>query len=161
MAANRAVWMKGICQIWSRGRHFSPSLPARRPTQGRGPTGIWHSAHSISDAWAEISGILVTGRFSSAMSRGITYWFRIFSCTHAQFFHCQEKWRNKGNEGNNELDPRVYATFNRAAGWRPTIPWTRIWAYVKLEKIKLHLKKDIFVLFLCCSPMVPSEKSTA
>ena len=25
---NRAEWMKGICHIWSRGRHFSPSLPA-------------------------------------------------------------------------------------------------------------------------------------
>lgn len=29
------------------------------------------------------------------------------------------------------------------------------------KKTKLHLKKDIFVLFLCCSPMVPSEKSRA
>ena len=32
--------MKGICLIWSRGRNFSPSLPDRGPTQGRGPTGI-------------------------------------------------------------------------------------------------------------------------
>ena len=39
--------MKGICHIWSRGRHFSPSLPDRGPTQVRGPTGIWNLAHSI------------------------------------------------------------------------------------------------------------------
>ena len=26
----RAEWMKGICHIWSRGRHFSPSLPGDR-----------------------------------------------------------------------------------------------------------------------------------
>ena len=25
-----AEWMKGICHIWSRGRHFSPSLPGNR-----------------------------------------------------------------------------------------------------------------------------------
>ena len=25
---NRALWMKGICLIWSRGRHISLSLPA-------------------------------------------------------------------------------------------------------------------------------------
>ena len=31
-------WLKQICSIWSRGRHFSPSLPDRRPTLGRGPT---------------------------------------------------------------------------------------------------------------------------
>ena len=55
-------WMKGICLIWSRGRHFSPSLPDRGPTQGWGPTGIWHLTHSISDPRAEISGILVMVR---------------------------------------------------------------------------------------------------
>ena len=27
---NRAEWMKGICLLWSRGRHFSPSLPGDR-----------------------------------------------------------------------------------------------------------------------------------
>ena len=27
---NRAEWMKGICHLWSRGRHFSPSLPGDR-----------------------------------------------------------------------------------------------------------------------------------
>ena len=69
---NGALLMKGICLIWSRDRHFSPSLPVR------GPTGIWNSAHSISDPRAEISGILVTVRRSSATSRGTTYWFLIF-----------------------------------------------------------------------------------
>ena len=33
-SASRIGWMKGFCLIWSRGRHFSPSLP------DRGPTGI-------------------------------------------------------------------------------------------------------------------------
>ena len=27
---NRVEWMKGICHLWSRGRHFSPSLPGNR-----------------------------------------------------------------------------------------------------------------------------------
>ena len=27
---NRVEWMKGICHLWSRGRHFSPSLPGDR-----------------------------------------------------------------------------------------------------------------------------------
>ena len=69
---NRAGWMKGICHIWSRGRHFSPSLP------DRGSTGIWSSAHSISDPRAEISGSIVMVRRSGAMSRGTTYWFMFF-----------------------------------------------------------------------------------
>ena len=87
---NRAKWTKGICLLWSRGRHFSPSLP------DRGPTGIWNSAHSISDPRAEISGILVMVRRSSATSRGTTYWFQYFclvldiSFAHAQVFRSEE-----------------------------------------------------------------------
>ena len=27
---NGAEWMKGMCHIWSRGRHFSPSMPGDR-----------------------------------------------------------------------------------------------------------------------------------
>ena len=27
---NRVKWMKGICHMWSRGRHFSPSMPGDR-----------------------------------------------------------------------------------------------------------------------------------
>ena len=27
---NRVEWMKGICHIWSRSRHFSPSMPGDR-----------------------------------------------------------------------------------------------------------------------------------
>ena len=53
---NRAAWLKGIYLIQSRGRHFSPSLPARRSTQGRGTTGIWNSAKSISELQAENLG---------------------------------------------------------------------------------------------------------
>ena len=83
---NGALWMKGICLIWSRGRHFSPSLPDRGPTQGRGPTGIWHLAHSISDPRAEISGILVMVRRSSSSSRGTTYWFQIFCFSTSRVF---------------------------------------------------------------------------
>ena len=30
LVRNRVEWTKGICQIWSRGRHFSPSLPGDR-----------------------------------------------------------------------------------------------------------------------------------
>ena len=81
----QSVLMKEICLIWSRGRYFSPSLP----TQGRGPTGIWNLAHSISDPRAEISGILVMVRHSSAMSRGTTYWFLYFSLSCVWAF----RWR--------------------------------------------------------------------
>ena len=37
------------------------------------------AAHSISDPRAEISGTLVMVRYSSATSRGTTYWFQYFS----------------------------------------------------------------------------------
>ena len=30
LVMNRVEWMKGICHIWSRGRHFSPSMPGDR-----------------------------------------------------------------------------------------------------------------------------------
>ena len=72
--------MKGICVIWSRGRHFPPSLPDRGPTQGRGPTGIRNLAHSISDPRAEISGILVMVRRSSPASRGTGSRFWLLLC---------------------------------------------------------------------------------
>ena len=78
VGCEQSWWMKGICLIWSRGRHFSPSLPDRGPTQGRGPTGISHLAHSISNPRVEISGILVMVRRFSATSRGTTYWFQFF-----------------------------------------------------------------------------------
>ena len=72
--------MKGICLLWSRGRHFSPSL------SNWGPTGIWNLAHSINDARAEISGILVMVRRSSATSRGTTYWVQFLCFTVCQVF---------------------------------------------------------------------------
>ena len=56
--------MKGICLIWSRGRHISPSLPDLEPT------GICSRVHSVSDLRGEISGILVMERRSSTTSRG-------------------------------------------------------------------------------------------
>ena len=51
---NSVEWMKGICHTWSRGRHFSPSLPSRPVT-----TGIRNSALPKSDPRAEISGEIV------------------------------------------------------------------------------------------------------
>ena len=41
--------MKGICHVWSRGRHFSPSLPGDR----------YLKLGSKSDLRAEISGSIV------------------------------------------------------------------------------------------------------
>ena len=72
MDEKRALWMKGICLIWSRGRYISPSLP------DRGPTGIFNLAHSVSDPRAEISGILVMVRLSNSTFRRTTYWFWLF-----------------------------------------------------------------------------------
>ena len=76
----RALWMKGICLIWSRGWHISPSLP------DRGPTGIRNLAHSVSDPRAEISGILVMVRRSSSTSRDTTYWFLYFYFLYSGYF---------------------------------------------------------------------------
>ena len=111
---NRAWWMKGICLIWSRGRHFSPSLP------DRGPTGIWNLAHSISDPRAEISGILVMVRRSSSTSRGTTYWFQYFCCFPVSLvFHLRMRmfpelncWpRGIGNKVNDWKDKLVQRGF--------------------------------------------------
>ena len=49
LVMNRAEWMKGICHIWSRGRHFSPSMPGDR----------YLKLGSKSDHRAEISGNIV------------------------------------------------------------------------------------------------------
>ena len=49
MLKNRTEWMKGICLQWSRGRHFSPSLPGDR----------YLNLGSKSDLRAEISGSIV------------------------------------------------------------------------------------------------------
>ena len=46
---NWTEWMKGICHVWSRGRHFSPSLPGDR----------YLNLGSKSDHRAEISGNIV------------------------------------------------------------------------------------------------------
>ena len=46
---NRAERTKGICHVWSRGRHFSPSLPGDR----------YLKLGSKSDLRAEISGSIV------------------------------------------------------------------------------------------------------
>ena len=46
---NWTEWMKGICRIWSRGRHFSPSMPGDR----------YLKLGSKSDHRAEISGNIV------------------------------------------------------------------------------------------------------
>ena len=46
---NWIEWMTGICHIWSRGRHFSPSLPGDR----------YLNLGSKSDLRAEISGSIV------------------------------------------------------------------------------------------------------
>ena len=49
ITTNWTKWMKGICHIWSRGRHFSPSLPGDR----------YLNLGSKSDLRAEISGSIV------------------------------------------------------------------------------------------------------
>ena len=117
---NRAGWWKGLVScIWFRGRHFSPSLPDRGPTQGWEPTGIWNLAHSISDPRTEISGILVMVRRSSAPSRGTTYWFQFFcmfsfvppfSSTHAQFFSSANCYQKNKTKQKNRLSKRQSPT---------------------------------------------------
>ena len=104
MVSEQSWLMKGVCLIWSRGLHFSPFLPDRGPTQGRGSIGIWNLAHSITDPRAEISGILVMVRCSSATFRGTTYWLvfvflcpRYFVCACASFQMCSAYYQEKTN----------------------------------------------------------------
>ena len=121
---NRALWMKGICLIWSRGQHFSPSLP------DRGPTGIWNLAHSISDARAEISGILVMVRHSSATSRLLLTGSSIFAflcsryliCACANLlnliaYHNQETWCTEGKGGIDRISLWWQVENKKKKGW--------------------------------------------
>ena len=61
---------------------------------GRQVSETW--AHSISDPRAEISGILVMVRRSSATSRSTTYWFQFFRCFACQWSRpCMLKFSNR------------------------------------------------------------------
>ena len=101
------------------------SLPANQgPAQGRGPTGIWNLAHSISDPRAEISAILVMVCRSSTTSRGTTYWFHNFCFPMSRLSGLRmrnfpglmclpkstEKQRQLSNEGKDKHDPRSQFT---------------------------------------------------
>jgi len=55
-----AEWMKGICHIWSRGRHFSPSMPGSL-------------AHK-SDLRDEISGSIVRYDALAPRPEVLLYW---------------------------------------------------------------------------------------
>ena len=69
LSMNRAEWMKGICHIWSRGRHFSPSMPGDR----------YLKLGSKSDHRAEISGNIV--RYDALAPRPEV--LRLISCLYA------------------------------------------------------------------------------
>ena len=80
---NWTEWMKGICLIWSRSRHFSPSMPGDR----------YLKLGSKSDHRAEISGNIV--RYDALAPRPEV--LRSFSCLYANqvkwyFVNCMCKW---------------------------------------------------------------------
>ena len=67
---NRVEWMKGICHIWSKGRHFSPSMPGDRylklSSQKRSP--------------AEISGNIVWYDALALRPEVLLDWYFVCSC---------------------------------------------------------------------------------
>ena len=150
---NRAGLTLGICLVCFRGRHFSPSLPDRGPAQGRGPTGIWNLAHSISDPWAEISAILVVVPRSSTTSRGFCFTMSRLSglrMRNISDLMCIPKSRETKavkqlRKGQARSQIPVYKAFNMvvAMGWRSTTLWVRrVWANFKVKTY--GFKKKLF-----------------
>ena len=101
-------WMKGICLIWFRGRHFSLSLPDRGPTQGRGPIRGPRS-RGYSSCYAALAPL--TGSYVFVLFSKCPRYF-VSACTGFQNYACAG-FQNCGeeNEGSNKLDPRIYAAF--------------------------------------------------
>ena len=62
--------MKGICHIWSRGQHFSPSLPGDR----------YLKLGSKSDHQAEISGNIVRYDALAPRPEVLLSWFLVCAC---------------------------------------------------------------------------------
>ena len=62
--------MKGICHIWSRGRHFSPSLPGDR----------YLNLGSKSDLRAEISGSIVWYDALAPRPEVLLSWYSVCAC---------------------------------------------------------------------------------
>ena len=66
----RAEWMKGFCHVWSRGRHFSPSLPGDR----------YLKLGSKSDLRAEISGSIVRYDALAPCPEVLLLWYFVGAC---------------------------------------------------------------------------------
>ena len=67
---NRAEWTKGFCHVWSRGRHFSPSLPGDR----------YLKLGSKSDLRAEISGSIVRYDALAPRPEVLLLWYFVGAC---------------------------------------------------------------------------------
>ena len=65
--------MKGICHVWSRGRHFSPSLPGDR----------YLKLASKSDLRAEISGSIVRYNALAPRPEVLFSWYFICACAYS------------------------------------------------------------------------------
>ena len=66
----RAEWTKGICHIWSRGRHFSPSLPGDR----------YLKVGSKSDLRAKISVSIVRYDALAPRPEVLLLWYFVGAC---------------------------------------------------------------------------------
>lgn len=164
--------MKGICHIWWRGRHFSPSLTvhAWRQTQGRGPSEIWNSVHTGAGSWFTLKatrglnlGWLIMVQYYGALSRGTTFWFPHFvflfsgcfvsTCTRFlnwTAYHSPE--RSLINGLLTSPVTVVYAVFNMVACWRLRILWIGtlvLWQRQtgKKRKKENQLQKKPFLLY--------------
>ena len=67
---NRAEWMKGICLMWSRGRHFSPSLLGNR----------YLKLGSKSVHRAEIPGNIVRYGALAPRPEVLRFWYLVCAC---------------------------------------------------------------------------------
>jgi len=77
ISKNGTQWTKGICLIWSRGRHFSPSLPAWQQLSE-----TWIQRRSPGRNLGEHRSV----RRSGATSRG-------YYCAHFLVFMQMRRWR--------------------------------------------------------------------
>ena len=67
---NRAEWTRRICRVWTRGRHFSPSLPGDR----------YLKLGSKSDLRAKISGSIVRFDALAPLPDVLLLWYFVGAC---------------------------------------------------------------------------------
>ena len=90
----RAEWTKGFCHVWSRGRHFSPSLPDNR----------YLKLGCKSDLRAEISGSIARYDALAPRPELLLLWYFVSACAatrELKFHHIRGENIHVGSTKNN------------------------------------------------------------